>query len=75
MLRKNLMIEKIPSILWGDESDRLFVAVHGNMSSKDDEVIAIFAEEAVDKGYRVLSFDLPEHGDRTGENYPCMVWN
>lgn len=75
MLRKNLMIEKIPSILRGKESDRLFVAVHGNMSSKDDDIIAIFAEEAVKKGYSVLSFDLPEHGDRTGENYPCMVWN
>ncbi len=69
------MIERIPSILWGEKSDKLFIAVHGNMSRKDDDVIALFAEEAAVKGYRVLSFDLPEHGDRAEENYPCMVWN
>jgi pimeloyl-ACP methyl ester carboxylesterase len=75
LIRKNLMIEGIPSILWGEGSDKLFIAVHGNMSRKDDDAIAVFAEEAVYKGYRVLSFDLPEHGDRADENYPCMVWN
>lgn len=74
-VRKNLMIERIPAILWGEASDKLFIAVHGNMSRKDDDVIAVFAEEAAVKGYRVLSFDLPEHGDRAGEDYPCMVWN
>ncbi len=69
------MIGNITSILWGETSDKLFIAVHGNMSAKDDDVIVIFAEEAADKGYQVLSFDLPEHGDRAGENYPCMAWN
>ena len=34
-----------------------------------------FAEKAIPKNYQVLSFDLPEHGERKGENYPCMVWN
>ena len=75
MKRVNLMIEGIPAILWGETSDKLFIAIHGNMSSKDDDVIVIFAEEAIDKGYRVISFDLPEHGDRMGENYACKVQN
>lgn len=75
MAKVKLLIEGIPAILWGEPSDKIFIAVHGNMSSKDDDVIAIFAEEAIDKGYQVLSFDLPEHGDRKGEDYACKVLN
>ena len=64
--------------LWGEPSDRLFIAVHGNMSSKDDDAIVIFAEEATDKGYQVLSFDLPEHGEHffhTDEQlHYCREW-
>lgn len=45
------------------------------MSIKDDEIIVMLAEEAIAKGYQVLSFDLPEHGDRKEEDYACMVQN
>ncbi|AWI03063.1 alpha/beta hydrolase [Clostridium drakei] len=75
MLKQSLKIENIPVILWGNKSDKLFIAVHGNMSNKSDDVIVAFVEEAVTKGYQVLSFDLPEHGDRKGENYACKVQN
>jgi hypothetical protein len=75
MIRIDLKIEGIPAILWGKPSDKLFIAIHGNMSSKDDDVIVIFAEEAIEKGYQVLSFDLPEHGDRKSEDYLCKVQN
>lgn len=49
MIRIDLKIEGIPAILWGEPSDKLFIAIHGNMSSKDDDVIVIFAEEAIAK--------------------------
>ena len=75
MKRYNLEIGNIPAILWGEASDKLFIAVHGNMSHKADDVIALLAEEAVPLGYQVLSFDLPEHGDRADEAYPCKVQN
>ncbi|NMM65178.1 alpha/beta hydrolase [Clostridium sp. P21] len=75
MLKQSLKIENIPAILWGDKSDKLFIAVHGNMSNKADHVTVAFVEEAVEKGYQVLSFDLPEHGDRKNENYVCKVQN
>ena len=75
MLKINLAIRGIPAILWGESSDKLFIAIHGNMSKKDDDVIVILAEEAIAKGYQVLSFDLPEHGDRKGEDYVCKVQN
>ena len=45
------------------------------MSNKADDEIVIFAEEATAIGYQVLSFDLPEHGDRKNENYACKVQN
>lgn len=69
------MIQGIPAIQWGEPSDKLFIAVHGNMSSKDDDAIVVFAEEAIAKRYQVLSFDLPEHGDRKEEDYACKVQN
>ncbi|HYE11551.1 MAG TPA: alpha/beta hydrolase [Patescibacteria group bacterium] len=75
MRKVSLTIEGIPAILWGESSDKLFIAIHGNRSRKDDEVIQILAEEAIDKGYRVLSFDLPEHGERKGKDYACKVQN
>ena len=75
MIRQDFKIGKIPAILWGDKSDQLFVVVHGNLSNKADDVIVVFAEEAVAQGYQVLSFDLPEHGDRKRENYICKVQN
>lgn len=59
----------IPAILWGKNTGNLFLAVHGNMSNKEDDVIVVFAEEAIKKGYQVLSFDLPEHGERQNEEY------
>ncbi|WP_252229818.1 MULTISPECIES: alpha/beta hydrolase [unclassified Clostridium] len=75
MIKQNLKIENIPAILWGDKSDKLFIGVHGNMSNKADDVIVVFAEEAIKAGYQVLSFDLPEHGDRKDEAYVCKVQN
>jgi hypothetical protein len=37
MLKINLTIRSIPAILWGESSDKLVIAVHGNMSRKDVE--------------------------------------
>lgn len=75
MKKTILRIQGIPAILWGEPSAKLFIAVHGNMSSKEDDVIVAFAEEAAAKRYQVLSFDLPEHGDRKDEEYACKVQN
>ncbi len=75
MQKQKLNIGHIPAILWGSKSERLFIAVHGNKSNKEDDVIAVFAECAVAKGYQVISFDLPDHGERKTENIPCKVQN
>ena len=70
------VIDGIPALIWGDKSDKVFITVHGNMSNKEDEVIKILAEIVVNSGYQLLSFDLPEHGDRKNDTaYLCKVQN
>lgn len=65
-----LEIGQIPALVWGPPSDRGIVAVHGKLSHKGDLVIAILAQKAAEQGFQVLSFDLPEHGDR--KNLPGL---
>ncbi|MDD6036856.1 MAG: alpha/beta hydrolase [Lachnospiraceae bacterium] len=73
MKRERLCIHGIPAILWGGNSDKIYIHVHGKMSRK--EYAESFAEIAEQKGYQTLSFDLPEHGERTDTAYRCDVWN
>ena len=61
--------------MWGAESNNLFIAVHGDQSNKADTIIEIFSEVAAAKGYQVLSFDLPEHGERKDGTYLCNAQN
>lgn len=72
MFKDKFKIGNIPAVLWGEKSKKLFIAVHGNMSNKEDTVIQILAKEAIRKGYQVLSFDLPEHGERR-DDISCKV--
>ena len=68
-----MKISNIPSIVWGEKSDKVYLCVHGKMSSKESSVgIAKIAEE---KGYQTISFDLPQHGERAGEKARCDIWN
>lgn len=76
MKTKRIKIEGIPATVWGEGSDRVWIAVHGNLSHKEDEVVRLLAETATERGYEVLSFDLPEHGERKGDpTYLCKVQN
>lgn len=76
MKMQRIAIKNIPSIIWGEKSNKVFIAVHGNMSNKEDEVIKILAKKVVSRGYQLLSFDLPEHGERKDDtNCLCKVQN
>lgn len=66
------MLGDIPSILWGEDSNKVYVHVHGKMSRK--EYAESFAAIAETKGCQTLSFDLPEHGERT-DSKRCDVWD
>lgn len=74
MKDKKFMIGEIPALLWGEDSEKLYLFVHGKMSCKEEA--EGFAQIAVDRGYQVLSFDLPQHGERKGNSdEQCDVWN
>ncbi|WP_320172807.1 alpha/beta hydrolase [Maridesulfovibrio sp.] len=75
MKTKHISIANIPAIIWGGESENLLIAIHGNKASKADNSIIVLAEEATESGYQVLSFDLPQHGDRQEEARLCKVQN
>lgn len=73
MTQKRIHIGGIPAIVWGKESDKVWLCVHGKMSSK--EAFGELAQIAERKGFQTLSFDLPQHGDRAGESIRCDIWN
>lgn len=68
-----LNINGIPALIWGKPSDLLYIAIHGKTSSKEN--FRDFAAIAEDMGYQVLSFDLPEHGERSALPDACNPWN
>lgn len=73
--KERTSIDGIPAIEWGPRSSAVYVAVHGYASNKEDVVVALMAEVAAHKGVQILSFDLPEHGERKGSEAPCTVRN
>lgn len=73
MNRTHIKIRHIPATLWGNGGDKLIIAVHGNMSHKEDTVIGNLASIATERSYQVLSFDLPEHGERKEDSTLCKV--
>lgn len=70
---ENVGIGGIPALVWGERSDRVFIAVHGKMSCKEN--FQVLADAAARRGDQVLSFDLPEHGERKNDPYACNPWN
>ncbi|MCH5159479.1 MAG: alpha/beta hydrolase [Clostridiales bacterium] len=73
MVANRINVGNIPVIVWGKKSEKVYLFVHGKMSSK--ESAERFAEIASKKGYQTISFDLPQHGERQGRNDRCDIWN
>ena len=73
MIKEKIYIGSIPAVIWGKKSDKAYLFVHGKMSNK--ESAEAFAETASGKGYQTISFDLPEHGERSNTEYRCNITN
>ena len=73
MIANKIKIGNFPVIVWGEKSEKVYLFVHGKMSSK--ESAETFAEIANKKGYQTVSFDLPQHGERQEEMDRCDIWN
>ena len=50
----------VPALVWGGDSARCILAVHGMMSHKADTPIRLLAEVAAAQGIQVVSIDLPD---------------
>ena len=73
---QRLQLGAVPAVVWGAPGDTVYLAVHGNLSNKEDTVIRMLAERLTDSGIQLLSFDLPEHGERKQDTaYLCTVQN
>ena len=59
MKTQKLEISGIPALLYGEESRKVYLYVHGKMGCKEEALP--FAELACPAGYQVLAVDLPEH--------------
>ena len=73
MDQKYIKLEKIPAVIWGPHSDKVYLYVHGQGGNKSDT--RDFASIAIGHGYQVFSIDLPEHGERQGESISFEPWN
>lgn len=73
MKKEKIDVGGIPAVVWGESSERCLLFVHGRLGSKLDA--AVFADIAAAKGWQVVSFDLPRHGERQGDKRLLDVWS
>ncbi|MDD3168578.1 MAG: alpha/beta hydrolase, partial [Eubacteriales bacterium] len=66
-------MDGIPAVVYGEPSEKLFLFIHGKNGNKEEA--ESFAGIACLKGYQVLSFDLPEHGERNKETDMFNPWH
>ena len=72
MKTQKLEISGIPALLYGKESRKVYLYVHGKMGCKEEALP--FAELACPAEYQVLAVDLPEHGERKGGSEKLLPW-
>lgn len=72
MKQVRIQIEEIPVMIYGDQSDKVYLFVHGQSGNKEEALD--FAEIVSEKGWQVLSIDLPEHGERKIETNRFYPW-
>lgn len=70
---ERIMIKNIPAMLYGEGSDKIYIYIHGKHGNKEEA--QNLARIVCPKGYQVLSFDLPEHGERAGSKEKMLPWS
>ena len=72
MNQQHLTIGGIPAIRFGEPADRVYLYVHGKSGCKEEA--GDFAEIVCDRGFQVVSFDLPRHGERKDSETKPVPW-
>ena len=65
MKEQRILLEGIPAVLYGEESEQVWLFVHGKSGCKEEG--AAFGEIVCPGGAQVAAVDLPEHGERKRE--------
>lgn len=74
MKQERTLIAGIPSIIYGEKSDMVYLFIHGQSGYKEEA--EGFAKIVSENGWQVFSIDLPEHGERKNETslfYPWII--
>ncbi len=69
MIIQHFFISKIPALLYGEPSDRVFLYLHGQCGCKEDA--ERFAQAACQNQWQVASVAFPGYGERSQEQ---AVW-
>ena len=72
MKTQQFLIGQIPAVLYGENAERLWLFLHGQMGYKEEA--EAFAKIVCPKGAQVLGIDLPGHGARQGRNEELNPW-
>ncbi len=72
MKQEKALIDGIPSMVYGEKSSKVYLFIHGQNGFKEEA--ESFAEIVSEKGWQVLSVDLPEHGERKNEINRFYPW-
>ena len=70
---KSFDICGIPTVLYGEPSERCYLFLHGKEGCKEEG--AAFYELVAHEGWQVLAIDLPEHGERKGQEVKMKPWS
>ena len=68
-----IQINETPAIIWGAPSNKLYLYIHGQGGCKEEA--KTFSAIVCQRGWQVLSIDLPKHGDRKSEAVSFEPWN
>ena len=73
MTEQHHTVDHIPAVLYGAESNRVWLYLHGKHGCKEEA--KPFAEIVCPKGAQVLAIDLPEHGERKSSTETLTPWD
>ena len=70
--QQQIHVAGISANLYGEPAGNIYLFVHGQGGSKEEA--AAFAQLVCQNGWQVLSFDLPEHGERASDGSALLPW-
>ena len=71
--KRTVKILGILATIWGTGSKKVYIYLHGQGGNKEEA--SLLASIVCAQGWQVVSFDLPQHGERTQEEVSFVPWH